>query len=217
MNLGSTFYIDFIISDPTTGAPTDADDLPIIDVFEDDNDTPMYEPLSVKRVGWDGHYRVKIEATTANGFEEEKTYSVSAIATVGGNLAKSIIKDFTIENMKTKIAALLNDQAPSSFEPDMTDFPEPVVMIPMDDIFGSRSVHEFRQIFIEKYNQVTKTWALERTAGEIPASLRADVLLYQLSLDVVAEEQEEWEREYDVQKNVQWRNHLAEKLIVATA
>jgi hypothetical protein len=98
MELGTTFYIDIIVSDPTTGSAADADAAPVVDIFEDANDTPILSLTSVKRTALDGNYRCQIVATTGNGFEIGKSYAAIASATLGGVSGKMVAANFIMED-----------------------------------------------------------------------------------------------------------------------
>lgn len=94
--LTETIYVDFITSSPTTGAATDADSLPVCEVFEDATDTAIVSPTVVKRTGKVGNYRVPVVCTAANGFEAAKTYNVVVSATVGAVAAKAVARTFQV-------------------------------------------------------------------------------------------------------------------------
>jgi hypothetical protein len=94
INLETTLYLNFTTSSPTTGAPADADSLPSVYVYEDDNDTPILTPTPVNRSV--GEYLVAVAATTANGFEVDKTYNVVATGSVGGVDGKIVLATFVV-------------------------------------------------------------------------------------------------------------------------
>lgn len=94
VELESTRVLDFITSLPSTGAATDADFVPTVAVFEDANDTPILTPTAVKRTSLTGNYRVSIVATTANGFEIDKSYNVVVTATMNGTVGKGVVGRF---------------------------------------------------------------------------------------------------------------------------
>lgn len=96
IQLGSTPIFDFIVSDPATGAAAAADSTPTVAVFEDASDTPILTPTATARSGYTGDYRVPVAATTANGFELGKSYNVVVTATVGGVVARGVVKTFIV-------------------------------------------------------------------------------------------------------------------------
>lgn len=94
--LGQSPTFDFTCHDPLTGQVSDADVLPICQVFENDTDVPILIPLVVGRAGLLGNYRVTFAATALNGFEQGKSYNVVVTATVAAVTAKSRIAVFSI-------------------------------------------------------------------------------------------------------------------------
>lgn len=94
--LGQTITLDLTTHNPLTGQVSDADALPTCEVFEDATDVAIISPAVTKRVGKTGNYRVSFAITTANGFEEEKSYNVIAQAVVVGITAKSRIASFVV-------------------------------------------------------------------------------------------------------------------------
>jgi hypothetical protein len=81
VKLGATVYPQFATSSPTTGAAADADSTPTVTVEE--NGVAMGYSPTVANVAT-GLYRAQIDATTGNGFEVGKFYSVYVAVTVGG-------------------------------------------------------------------------------------------------------------------------------------
>lgn len=218
MELESTSFVDFIVSSPTTGGAVDADSTPTIEVFENDNDTSIYTPTAVKRTDKTGNYRVQIDATTANGFEKGKYYAVIASATVGGVVCKMLINSFTIVDQMeklTNVTALLTGLTiPETFEPDMAAFPAPVAPDSLDSLFGLESTYPDKDLFVRFYDQASKSWT--DNSGEVDASIKADVLLAQEAIDDYQVLKDEWDREFEVQKEVQWRTFYAGRIIEAT-
>ena len=109
--LGDVITLDFTTHNPSTGNVSDADTLPLCEVFEDSNDVPILEPVVVKRSGKIGDYKVSVEATVANGFEVGRSYNVVVTATVNGVQAKSRISAFTLDGQRNSD---LNDLIPSN-------------------------------------------------------------------------------------------------------
>jgi len=93
--IGDTIYFDFVTHRFDTGAATDDDATPTVEVFEDATDTTVYALTAVKRTAKTGNYRVAIAATGANGFEAGKSYSVIATATVNSVIGKGVVGRFT--------------------------------------------------------------------------------------------------------------------------
>ena len=98
IGLGRTVYFDFICH-TTYGVVSDADVLPMVEVFKEDTDITVYVLTPVKRAGKVGNYRVPVEVTAVNGFEIGKSYNVIAAATVGGTASKAVIGTFLVENI----------------------------------------------------------------------------------------------------------------------
>ena len=64
--LGSTAHLDFVLTNPGTGAAATGSSI-TVRVFEDDNDTAIVTPTATERTSQTGNYRVPVVATTANG------------------------------------------------------------------------------------------------------------------------------------------------------
>lgn len=95
--LGETDHFDVVTSDPSTGSVSDADSAPTFDVFEEDTDTPILASQSMtKRGALTGNYRGAVLASSGNGFEAGKWYSVVATATVGGVTGKDVVRAFRV-------------------------------------------------------------------------------------------------------------------------
>ncbi|MBM4301627.1 MAG: hypothetical protein FJ121_08870 [Deltaproteobacteria bacterium] len=109
--LADTIVLDFTVHLPTTGAVSDADALPTVEVWEDETDTTLSGGTVTKRVGKTGNYRVAVVATTGNGFEVGKSYNVVVTVVAGGVTAKAVIGSFFIDS---KRLADLNDLAAGS-------------------------------------------------------------------------------------------------------
>lgn len=119
-SLEETIYVDFITSAPTTGAASDADSLPTCEVFEDATDTAIVTPTVVKRTGKTGDYRAPIACTAANGFETGKSYNVVVTATVGGVVAKAVVKTFQVRAAVWLSASDLNSIADAVLKRDFS-------------------------------------------------------------------------------------------------
>lgn len=210
MELDVSFYRDFITNDPTTGSPIDADALPTCAVFENNNDTPIYAPVAVKRTDLDGHYRVNIVTSAANGFEEGGSYIVVISATVSGTAAKAIIHQFIIDDMsKSQIAATITPiEIPSDFEPDMTLFPEPDVVASMDETFGYGSDYANQLEFVKYYDQIGKVWTTDDLLV-VTEETRDEVAAHQALVDGYDSNKAHWDHIYKIEREVQWRTKVA--------
>jgi hypothetical protein len=98
--LADTITLDFTVHLPTTGAVSDADALPTVEIWEDETDTTLAGGTVTKRVAKTGNYRVAIIATTANGFEVGKSYNVVVTVIAGTVTAKAVIGSFFIDEKR---------------------------------------------------------------------------------------------------------------------
>ena len=210
MRIDDSFYRDFIVSNPATGVPQDADSLPVAQIFEDDNDTPIYLPTVTKRTGLDGHYKINVVCSAANGFEEGKSYALVITATVSGTTAKAVIFNFIIDDMtKTDIAANITPiTIPEDFVPDMTLYPKPVAVPTMDERFGRGSGYPYTDVFTQYYDQVSKIWKTDDEAVVLPG-VRGDITDGQYDVDLYQSRLSEWNRLYTIEREVQWRVKVA--------
>ena len=95
--LGDTLRMDFVVSDPADGTAIDADALPDMEIYEDGGTTAMATPTPAKRdTGTTGQYTFSQALTTGNSFEVGKTYTVYALATVGGTAGAVVVGQFRI-------------------------------------------------------------------------------------------------------------------------
>lgn len=93
VSLGDSVYRHFGTASPTTGAATDADSTPTVVVAEDGVDLG-YAP-TVTNVAT-GLYKVQVDATTGNGFEAGRRYSLYVVATVGGITGRDGLDEFEV-------------------------------------------------------------------------------------------------------------------------
>lgn len=99
-------FFDFITSNVSTGAVSDADSTPTFSVFEEDTDTPIVGPSNAtKRTSLTGDYRGSFTASLANGFEAGKWYTVVASATVNSVAGKAVVMHFRCAPAETIIGA----------------------------------------------------------------------------------------------------------------
>lgn len=95
--IDEVFYFDVITASPTTGAATDADSTPTFEVFEESTDTDIGVGGNLtKRTSKTGNYRGSFTASSANGFEAGKWYSVIVSATVGAVAGKATAAHFQV-------------------------------------------------------------------------------------------------------------------------
>jgi hypothetical protein len=99
--LDEVVYFDGIASS-SSGAAVDADATPTFAVYEEATDTDIGVGGNMtKRTSLTGNYRGSFTASAANGFELGKWYSVIGSATVGGIVAKGVLKHFRIVAAET--------------------------------------------------------------------------------------------------------------------
>jgi hypothetical protein len=92
--LGMTVTFNFTTVNPATGNMQNADSLPTVAVYEDEDDVAILEPIPVNRAT--GEYRVAIPVTVGNGFEVGKTYNAVVAATVAGTSGKMVLAMFLV-------------------------------------------------------------------------------------------------------------------------
>jgi hypothetical protein len=99
--LGTTIYLTFTTRSFTTGAPQGLAGSPALSVLEENNATPITAgvSVSVNRAGVTGLNEATIVATSGNGYEEGKQYSLYISAgTVGGvSVVGEVVGHFSIE------------------------------------------------------------------------------------------------------------------------
>jgi hypothetical protein len=119
--LEQTVTLDFVTSSPTTGDAETATSV-TVRVFEETTDVPILTPTATERSGYTGNYRVQVACTTANGFEEGKSYSVVAEAIVEGVAAKAVISNFRIIRKIPRASVVANGgNTATTFKTDLTE------------------------------------------------------------------------------------------------
>ncbi len=95
--IDEVIYFDIITTNPATAVVSDADSTPTFEVFEEATDTDIGVGGNLtKRTSKTGNYRGTFTASTANGFEAGKWYSVIVSATVAGVSSKFVAKQFRV-------------------------------------------------------------------------------------------------------------------------
>lgn len=106
VELGNNVSFGIATHDPDTGILTDADSLPTYEVYEEDGSVAILSGSMVKRAaGKTGRYKGIIACTTANGFEDGKTYTIEILASVDGDQG-GISFSFRCETVAAALAAL---------------------------------------------------------------------------------------------------------------
>lgn len=209
VELGQIFFVDFITSNYTTGAATDADSAPALEVFEDDNDTPILSYEAVKRTSKTGNYRAQISATTANGYEVGKSYNVVATIVVSGLTTKIVLSSFYLHDTMTKLtdASLrVTTGIPDYFTPTGMAVEPTVVLSPQELYFGNED-------FMDKWDVDNGVW--KETTGVDPLFV-TEVETAQVAYDVYVLAKRDWDQEYNIQKEVQWKALVGQKFIDGT-
>jgi len=96
--LGITLDLDFVTSNPSTGAAATASSV-TVRVFEAANDTAILTPSATERTSQTGNYRVPVAVTAANGFEAGKSYNIVADVTVSTVSSKAVIATFVVDTL----------------------------------------------------------------------------------------------------------------------
>lgn len=100
ITLGITFYHDFTTRAFATGIPTQLAGSPVLSVLEENNATPITAGVSVSvdRASVTGLNEATIVATSGNGYEAGKSYSIYiSTGTVGGvSVVGEVVGQFTV-------------------------------------------------------------------------------------------------------------------------
>lgn len=98
--IGDTIYLEFVTSQFDTGAATDADLDPTVQVFENGSTTPIVAGVGTvirkAGVGQEGMYSVELVLTQANGYIAGRSYNVWAYAQVNTVAGKGVIGSFIL-------------------------------------------------------------------------------------------------------------------------
>ena len=101
ITLGITFYHDFTTRQFSDGVPTVLAGTPVLSVLEENNATPITAGVSVSvdRASVVGLNEVTIVATSGNGYEAGKSYSIYiSTGTVGGvSVVGEVVGHFTVD------------------------------------------------------------------------------------------------------------------------
>lgn len=101
--LGDNLVFSICTHDATTGVLTDTDSAPTYRVYEDETGTAILNGTMAKLddANTTGFYTELIEVTTANGFEDGKSYTIYVSATVDGDTG-GIAFTFKAENPRVR-------------------------------------------------------------------------------------------------------------------
>lgn len=106
VSLGDSVFLHFGTTSTTTGAATNADSTPTVNVAEDG--TALGYAPTVTNITT-GLYMVQIDCTAGNGFEAGRRYSVYVAATVGGIAGRDGIGEFEVlaTDLNTGVASVV--------------------------------------------------------------------------------------------------------------
>lgn len=122
VELGTTIIRDFMVSDPNTGAMTNADLLPTCEVYDSTNTVFTAPAVALRDAGIPGHYRATLVVTTGNGFEEGETYTAFITVTVGGVTSKAVLASFEVSlNIPRGSVVADGSNSATTFETDLTE------------------------------------------------------------------------------------------------
>jgi hypothetical protein len=110
--LGQNLTFSICTHDPGTGVLTDADAVPSYLIYEDETGTAILSGNMAKLddANTTGFYSELVECSTANGFEEGRSYTIYISAAVGSD-AFGECYGFTITTVNTALAATASIQA----------------------------------------------------------------------------------------------------------
>lgn len=103
---------------------------------------------------------------------------------------------------------------PDEFIPNTETLVPPIDPGTLDSHFGTSSGYEFSNLFVKYYNQVTNLWT-DGIANLVPAEVRADVREVYVAILIYQEALKQYNYQYNIQKDVQWRKSMAQALIEA--
>jgi len=99
------------------------------------------------------------------------------------------------------------------FEPDMGEVLQPLDPGSLDSKFGAGSGYEHSDIYQSYYDVSNDSW--KPNDGIVTADIKADITYQKEALRIYNAEMIIYTREYNIQKEVQWRKFMAQKLINA--
>ena len=101
---------------------------------------------------------------------------------------------------------------PEDFIPDMTGYTKPEDPGSLDSKFGVDSGYEWEDLYLRWYDKETNTWK-DGDGGIVNADAKADVETHLIAINIYNSELSQYNYDYNVQKDVQWRKYMAQKLI----
>lgn len=101
---------------------------------------------------------------------------------------------------------------PDNFTPDMGDTVAPIDPGSLDSLFGPESDFEFRDDYAKWYDSINNIWK-DGDPGVVSAEPKALVAAQIEAIRIYNEELAEYNYLYNIQREVQWRNTMAQALI----
>lgn len=127
VEIGDTLVFSVCTHDPDTGVLTDADSVPTYRIYEDETSTPVLNDVMAKLddANTTGFYTETITCSIANGFENNKSYTIYIEATVGGDTGgicygfKAVIpsgvrKNVALSNFEFLMLLSVDGQSPAT-------------------------------------------------------------------------------------------------------
>ena len=168
--LGETLYLDFTTHNPETGNAANADSTPVCLVYENDIDATTLSGIVVVRSGLVGHYRTRIDLTTAAGYEIGKSYNAVVTVAMTGITAKMVLDTFTIDTTMRPTGAVVSD-AGNSTTVFMTNLAETAADYWKDCLIMFTSGNLINQVKkISGYNGSTKVITVSSGFTETPSA-----------------------------------------------
>ena len=101
---------------------------------------------------------------------------------------------------------------PENFIPDMTRYTKPVNPGSLDSMFGELSDYEWKNYYIGFYDKVNNVWT-DGNPGVVPGDTKADIETQLIAINIYEAALSQYNYDYAVQRDVQWRKYMAQKLI----
>lgn len=101
---------------------------------------------------------------------------------------------------------------PESFVPVDIGVEAPIDPGSLEATFGAGSGYEFEDLYVAYYDAATNTWR-DGESAFVPADVKADVATHLEALVIYEGLLAEYNEVYNVQREVQWKKHVAQALI----
>ena len=101
---------------------------------------------------------------------------------------------------------------PENFIPDMTGYTKPTNPGSLDSMFGVGSGYQWSEYYIAYYEKLNNTWT-DGDTGVVNADTKADIETQLIAINIYETDLSQYNYDYTVQRDVQWRKYMAQKLI----